>query len=53
MSFGGREGFGYAFGTGISMADWDLDFATETLIALFSPKATRELSFTLGYRVRL
>ncbi|MSP64698.1 MAG: hypothetical protein EXR24_06310 [Ignavibacteria bacterium] len=53
MSFGGREGFGYAFGTGISMADWDLDFATETLVALFSPKATRELSFTLGYRVRL
>ncbi|MDA0987398.1 MAG: DUF5723 family protein [Bacteroidetes bacterium] len=53
MSFGGREGFAYSFGTGVSMEQWDLDFSTETLVALLSPKATRAVNFTIGYRVRL
>jgi hypothetical protein len=54
FSFGGIEGFGWAFGLGFNIANTiELDLATSTMHSFVAPNSAKDLSFAIGSRWKL
>ncbi|HOJ17918.1 MAG: conjugal transfer protein TraF [Ignavibacteriales bacterium] len=48
FSFGGANGFGWAFGLGINMGVMDLDIASTNMETAFSPNSSKRVSVSIG-----
>lgn len=52
FSFGGIQGFNWAFGSGINFSFMDLELATENLEALIFPNSLNRISFGFGLKLK-